>query len=88
MPTEWSLHVLEERLKRDFGEVFEIETADLYEMSPLEQSAALDGMIEMQGDFPIVLVNGSAVCVSAIDVEAIAAGVGTALHGDSNKQRG
>jgi len=88
MPTEWTLHVLEERLRRDFGEVFEIETADLYELAPLEQSATLDGMIEMQGDFPIVLVNGSAVCVSAIDVEAIAAGVDTALHGDSNKQRG
>jgi len=62
--------------------------ADLYELSSLEQSAALDGMIKMQGSLPIVLVNGSMVCVSAIDVEAIAAGVGTALHGKSNKQRG
>ncbi len=72
MPVTWRLHVLEERLKRDFGKVFNIETVDLYGVSPLEQSAAIDAMIETQGDFPIVLVGGVVACVSDIDADAIA----------------
>ena len=72
MPVTWRLHVLEERLRRDFGEVFAIETVDLYGVSPLEQSAAIDAMVETQGDFPITLVNGVVVCVSDIDADAIA----------------
>ena len=72
MPVTWRLHVLGERLKRDFGEVFALETVDLYGVSLLEQSAAIDAMVEMQGDFPITLVNGVVVCVSDIDADAIA----------------
>ena len=72
MPVTWRLHVLEERLKRDFGEVFAIETVDLYGVSPLEQSAAIDAMVETQGDFPITLVNGVVACVGDIDADAIA----------------
>ncbi len=49
-----------------------IETVDLYGVSPLEQSAAIDAMIETQGDFPIVLVGGVVACVSDIDADAIA----------------
>ena len=79
MPVEWRLHVLEERLKRDFGEVFAIEVTDLYGVSQAEQSAAIDAMIETQGDFPIVLVNCVAACVSDIDADAIAAEVSRSL---------
>jgi hypothetical protein len=81
MPVEWRLHVLEERLKRDFGEVFDIETVDLYGVSPLEQSAAIDAMIETQGDFPITLVDGVVACVSDIDADAIADQVAKTLAG-------
>jgi hypothetical protein len=76
MPVEWRLHVLEERLKRDFGEVFAVEVTDLYGVSPREQSAALDAMIEVHGDFPVVLVNQVAACVGDIDADAIATEVG------------
>jgi len=79
MPVEWRLHVLEERLKRDFGEVFAIETVDLYDVSPLEQSAAIDAMVETQGDFPITLVNGVVACVDDIDADAIADQVAKSL---------
>ena len=79
MPVEWRLHVLKERLKRDFGEVFAIDVVDLYGVTPLEQSAAIDAMIETQGDFPITLVNGVVACVSDIDVEAISKQVGQGL---------
>ena len=80
MPVSWRLHVLEERLKRDFGKVFEIETVDLYDVSPSEQSAAIDAMIEMQGDFPITLVNGVVACVSDIDADVIADAVRSATQ--------
>ena len=80
MPVSWRLHVLEERLKRDFGMVFEIETVDLYDVSPLERSAAIDAMIETQGDFPITLVNGVVACVSDIDADAIADAVRSAAQ--------
>jgi hypothetical protein len=73
MPVEWRLHVLEERLKRDFGDSPDLIVTDLYGVTPLEQSAAIDGMIETQGDLPIVLVNGVVACVSDIDADAIAA---------------
>ena len=79
MPVEWLLHVLEERLKRDFGHSPELIVTDLYGVTPLEQSAAIDGMIETQGDFPIVLVNGVVACVNDIDADAIAAEVGRNL---------
>ena len=79
MPVTWRLHVLEERLKRDFGKVFEIETVGLYGVSPLEQSAAIDAMVETQGGFPIVLVDGVVACVSDIDADAIANQVDKAL---------
>ena len=72
MPIEWRLHVLEDRLTRDFGDVFTIEVADLYGVSPSEQSAAIDAIVETQGDFPIVLVDGVVACVSDIDADAIA----------------
>lgn len=76
MPQEWRLHVLEDRLERDFGERFVTHTVDLYGLSPMEQSATLDAIIETQGEFPVVLVNGVSVCVGDIDAAAIAAAVG------------
>lgn len=83
MPIEWRLHVLEERLKHDFGKVFAIQTVDLYGVSSLEQRVAIDAMVETQGDFPITLVDGVVACVSDIDVDAIAAGLGRRLGGQS-----
>lgn len=79
MPVEWRLHVLEERLRHDFGEVFTIETVDLYGVTPQEQSAAIDAMVETQGDFPITLVDGTVACVSDIDLDAIAAQLARAV---------
>jgi len=76
MPQEWRLHVLEDRLEREFGERYATHSVDLYGLSPLEQSAALDALIETQGEFPVVLVNGTSVCVGDIDADAIAAAVG------------
>ena len=76
MPQEWRLHVLEGRLEREFGERCATESVDLYGLTPLEQSAALDALIEAQGEYPIVLVNGVAVCVGDIDADAIVAAVG------------
>lgn len=80
MPVEWRLHVLEERLRSEYGEVFEVQVTDLYGLAPLEQSAALDAMIALQGDFPITLVNGEVACVNDIDVDAIAKMVGDQLR--------
>ncbi len=71
MPVDWRLHVLEERLRREFGDSPEIVVTDLYGVTPLEQGAAIDAMIATQGDFPIVLVNGVAACMSDIDADAI-----------------
>lgn len=71
MPVEWRLHVLEERLMNEYGDVFKIEVTDLYGLAPLERSAALDAMVAMQGDFPITLVNGEVACVGDIDTDAI-----------------
>jgi len=79
MSVEWRLHVLGERLKRDFDEVFAVEAVDLDGVSPLEQTAAIDAMVETQGDFPIVLVNGVVACVSDIDADAISNQVAKAL---------
>ncbi len=79
MPVEWRLHVLEERLKRDFDERFLIESKDLYDLLPDDQSAALNALIEAQGAFPVVLVNGAAACVGDIDADAISAAVTSAL---------
>ena len=79
MPIEWRLHVLEERLKHDFGKVFALQTVDLHGVSPGEQSAAIDAMVETQGDFPITLVGGVVACVCDIDADAIAAELGRRL---------
>lgn len=76
MPVEWRLHVLEERLMRDHGDIFAIEVTDLYGLSPREQSAAIDALIAEQCDFPITLVDGVVACVGDIDVDAISEQVG------------
>ena len=76
MPQEWRLHVLEDRLEREFGRRYATRSVDLYGLTQLEQSAALDALIETQGEFPIVLVNGAAVCVGDIDADAIVKAVG------------
>lgn len=86
MPVEWRLHVLEERLRHDFGKVFTVETVDLYGVTTSEQSAAIDAMIEAQGDFPITLVDGVVACVSDIDVDAIADQVARRLAGAPAEQ--
>jgi hypothetical protein len=78
MPVEWRLHVLEDRLLREFGERFETHSVDLLALTPPEQSAALDALIETQSDFPVVLVDGARACVGDIDVDAITAAVGAA----------
>jgi hypothetical protein len=75
MPQEWRLHVLEGRLEREFGERYAAQSVDLYGLTPVEQSAALDALIDAQGEYPIVLVNGVAVCVGDIDADAITAAV-------------
>ena len=79
MPVEWRLHVLEERLKHDFGKVFTIQAVDLYGVSVDERGAAIDAMVETQGDFPITLVDGVVACVSDIDADVIAAELGRRL---------
>ncbi|MBU4555384.1 MAG: hypothetical protein KJ747_00740 [Actinobacteria bacterium] len=84
MPVEWHLHVLEERLKHDFGHVFAIQAVDLYGVSLAEQTAAIDAMVETQGDFPITLVDGVVACVSEIDIDAIAAELGRRIESQSS----
>lgn len=81
MPVEWRLHVLEDRLRRDFGESFTTEVTDLYGLVPKEQCAAIDAIIETQGDFPLVLVNGVVACVSEIDADAVSLAVGKHREG-------
>lgn len=73
MPVEWRLHVLEERLKREGHEGFEIVVADLGALTEEERHTVLDAMLETNGTLPITLVNGVAVCASEIDLDAISA---------------
>lgn len=79
MPVEWRLHVLGEKLGREVGERFVIESVDLYGLSPLDQHAALDASIAAKGDFPVVLVDGAVACVGDIDIDAITAAVALRL---------
>ncbi|MDP2234019.1 MAG: hypothetical protein Q8K89_10305 [Actinomycetota bacterium] len=72
--------MLEERLKHDFGKVFTIQAVDLYGVSLAERGAAIDAMVETQGDFPITLVDGVVACVSDIDPDAIAAQLGRRIE--------
>jgi hypothetical protein len=81
MPVPWRLHVLEERLTQQFGEVFVIESVELYGLEPAEQTAALDALIAAQDDLPVVLVDGVAVCTGDIDADAIAAQVAESMAG-------
>lgn len=71
MPVEWRLHVLEDRLRRDVGGRFSVESVDLYGLTSLEQSAAIDALVETQGAFPVTLVNGVVACVGDIDIDPI-----------------
>jgi hypothetical protein len=72
MPVAWRLQVLETRLSERFGCGFRIESTDMYALPSDEQSVCVDAIVETQGDFPVVLVNGSWACVGDIDVPAIA----------------
>lgn len=72
MPVEWRLHVLEERLRQS-GFDPDIQTADLYDLSPAEQSVVLDAIIATGEGFPVVLVNGVAACAGDIDIALVAA---------------
>lgn len=78
MPVEWVLHVLEARLEREFGAGCEVHSVDLHGLTPDESTAALDALVAEQGSFPIVLVNGVAACVGAVDVDAVVAAAGGA----------
>jgi len=71
MPVEWRLHVLEEKLKREVGERFVIDSVDLYALSPADQHVAITAIITQSGDFPVVLVDGAVACVGDIDADAI-----------------
>jgi hypothetical protein len=79
MPVEWRLHVLGEKLKREVGDRFGIEAVDLYGLSPLDQHAAIDAIIQTREDFPVVLVDGVVACVGDIDADAIVAAVAKRL---------
>lgn len=81
MPVEWRLHVLGDRLKRDHGDVFTLQTHDLYDLPSAEQQAAVDALLETEGDFPVTLVDGVAAFVGDIDADAISNRVGRALAG-------
>jgi hypothetical protein len=73
MPVDWRLHVLEEKLKREAGERFVINSVDLYALSPADQHVAITAIITQSGDFPVVLVDGAVACIGDIDAEAIVA---------------
>ncbi len=79
MPVEWRLHVLEEKLKREAGERFVINSVDLYALSPADQHVAITAIITLNGDFPVVLVDGAMACVGDIDAGAIVAAVSERL---------
>jgi len=71
MPVAWRLHVLGEKLKREVGERFLIESVDLYGLTPTEQHVAIDAIMQAREDFPVVLVDGVVACVGDIDADAI-----------------
>ena len=79
MPVEWRLHVLETRLEREFGDEFLLEAVGLYGVSPSEQSAALEAIVETGAAFPVVLVNGVVACTGDIEFDAIASRVAASL---------
>ena len=81
MPVEWRLHVLEEKLKREVGERFVIESVDLYALSPVDQHVAITAIITQSGDFPVVLVDGAVACLGDIDAGAIVAAVSSRMTG-------
>jgi hypothetical protein len=73
MPVEWRLHVLEERLKCDVDGPCTVESVDLIALTPVERTAALDAMVDLQTEFPITLVDGVVACTGDIDADAIVA---------------
>lgn len=79
MPVPWRLHVLEERLRREVGERFVIESVDLYGLTPMEQHVAIDAIITTRTDFPVVLADGEVACLGDIDAEAIVTAVAARL---------
>jgi hypothetical protein len=85
MPVTWRLHVLEETLVREFGGVFTVESLDLYGLSPLDQHAAIQAIMETGGDFPVVLVDGCVACVGDIETDAIAAAAARRLTIDRHE---
>lgn len=82
MPVAWRLHVLEEKLARDVGSGFVIESVDLYGLEMDEQHTAIDAVIKTCGDFPVVLVDGEVVCVGDVDADAIVAAVTRRIASD------
>ena len=82
MPVAWRLHVLEDRLKREVGEVFVVESVDLYGLDMDEQHTAIDAVMAACADFPVVLVDGEVACVGDIEVDPIVAALARRVAGD------
>jgi len=81
MPVEWRLHVLEEKLKREVGDRFVIDSVDLYGLTPADQHVVISAIVAQSGDFPVVLVDGAVACVGDIDATAIAAVASERMRG-------
>lgn len=67
--------MLEERLNGAVAGSCEIESVDLDDVPTAERDAALDALLDVRGDFPVVFVDGVVACVGDIDVDAIATAV-------------
>lgn len=71
MPVAWRLHVLEERLKREYDVEPTVESVGLYDLSAFDQNATLVALMERGAGLPVVLVNGGVACVGDIDQDAV-----------------
>ena len=79
MPAVWLLHVLEERLAREFGDACEVLPTSLTDLTAEERTAAVDALVYRHGTLPITLVDGAVACTDSIDLDAIAAAVAARL---------
>ena len=70
MPSAWSLHVIEERLRTD-GIRAGVAECDVYSLPADQRTTVIDVLIAEQTSFPMVLVGGRVVSHNGIDLDSI-----------------
>lgn len=71
MPMEWSLQVLEARMRQRYGDAARLETTPVTELAPDLGGRLLRKVLGAGSDFPAVLVDGETACVDGIDLDTV-----------------